>query len=77
MPNRRAALEPFLDNQLPDAVDSAKLFAGSAGESPSKYSRSPGMWNAAFAEVGLDAHYVPFDVRSENLTAFVAAVREQ
>jgi shikimate 5-dehydrogenase len=33
------------------------------------------MWNAAFAEVGLDAHYVPFDVRSENLEAFVAIVR--
>ena len=35
------------------------------------------MWNAAFAEVSLDAQYVPFDVRTENLTAFVAAVREQ
>lgn len=35
------------------------------------------MWNAAFAEVGLDAHYVPFDVSSENLKAFVEAVRQQ
>ena len=77
MSNRRAGIESFLDNQLPDAVNNAKLFAGSAGESPSKYSRSPSMWNAAFAEVGLDAHYVPFDVSSENLAAFVAAVRAQ
>ena len=77
MPNRRDALEPFLDNQLPGEVNDAKLFAGSAGESPSKYSRSPGMWNAAFTEVGLDARYVPFDVSSESLAAFVAAVRTQ
>lgn len=77
MPNRRAALEQVLDNKLPDAVDSARLFAGSAGESPSKYSRSPGMWNAAFRELGIDALYVPFDVRGENLRDFVATVRKQ
>lgn len=35
------------------------------------------MWNAAFAEVGLDAQYVPFDVRTENLDAFIATVRKQ
>ncbi|MDA1035781.1 MAG: shikimate dehydrogenase [Chloroflexi bacterium] len=77
MAQRRAALEPHLDNKLPEAVDDARLFAGSAGESPSKYSRSPGMWNAAFRELGLDAAYVPFDVRGENLRAFISAVREQ
>jgi shikimate dehydrogenase len=75
MVNRHAALAPFLDNELPAMVDEAKLFAGSAGESPSKYSRSPGMWNAAFKAVGLDAAYVPFDVSVENLTAFVQTVR--
>jgi shikimate dehydrogenase len=77
MTNRRENLEKFLDNKLPDALDQARLFAGSAGESPSRYSRSPGMWNAAFREVGLDAAYVPFDVSSENLAAFIATVREQ
>ena len=77
MAHRRAALEPYLDNKLPDAVDGARLFAGSAGESPSRYSRSPGMWNAAFRELGLDATYVPFDVRAENLAAFISTVRDQ
>jgi len=76
MANRRAALAPFLDNELPAMVDDARLFAGSAGESPSKYSRSPGMWNAAFRAVGLDAAYVPFDIRTEHLTSFVKTVRE-
>jgi len=77
MADRRVALEPYLDNRLPEAVDSARLFAGSAGESPSKYSRSPGMWNAVFRELALDATYVPFDVRSENLKGFISALRKQ
>lgn len=77
MADRRATLEPLIDNKLPKAVDDARLFAGSAGESPSKYSRSPSMWNAAFRDLGLDAAYVPFDVPSDNLTAFVSTIRAQ
>ena len=76
MPNRIAKLEKYLDNKLPAAIDEAGLFAGSAGESPSRYSRSPGMWNAAFREIGLDAAYCAFDVRPENLEGFIATVRE-
>ena len=76
MADRRVKLKPFLDNELPEMVDRATLFAGSAGESPSRYSRSPGMWNAAFKELGLDAAYVPFDVRSENLAGFIATLRQ-
>ena len=45
------------------------------GESPSKYSRSPAMWNAAFGDIGLDAVHCPFDVRPENLAGFVEAAR--
>ena len=77
MPNRREALEKFLDNKLPEAIDDAELFAGSSGESPSRYSRSPGMWNAAYREVGLDAAYAAFDVRGENLAGFITALRQQ
>ncbi|MDA1175003.1 MAG: hypothetical protein O2826_10885 [Chloroflexi bacterium] len=77
MASRTANIQRYLDNQLPDGLESARLFAGSAGESPSKYSRSPGMWNAAFGEVGLDACYVPFDVRTQNLKQFIAAVRQE
>jgi shikimate dehydrogenase len=75
MAKRSTTLEAFLDNKLPAAVDDARLFAGSAGESPSRYSRSPGMWNAAFRDFELDASYVPFDVKTENLAGFIAAVR--
>ena len=68
-------IQRFLDNPLPAETGSARLLAGSLGESPSKYSRSPSMWNAAFAAVGLDALYVPFDVRAERLAGLVAGLR--
>ena len=69
-------LQRCLDNPLPAEAGARALLSGSMGESPSKYSRSPAMWNAAFHDIGLDAHHAPFDVRPENLEAFVAALRE-
>lgn len=68
-------IQRLIENRLPPEAGAAPLLAGSIGESPSKYSRSPGMWNAAFRKVGLDACYVPFDVRAENLGSFVDALR--
>ena len=68
-------LQHFLDNPLPPEVGERALLSGSMGESPSKYSRSPAMWNAAFREIGLDAVHMPFDVRPENLAGFVEAAR--
>ena len=68
-------LQRYLDNPLPAEVGERALLSGSMGESPSKYSRSPAMWNAAFGEIGLDAVHMPFDVRPENLAGFVKAAR--
>jgi shikimate dehydrogenase len=68
-------IQALVGNPLPAAARTAGLLAGSLGESPSKYSRSPGMWNAAFRETGLDACYVPFDVPPERLAALVSALR--
>lgn len=70
-----ADLQRWLDNPLPDEAAERALLSGSMGESPSKYSRSPAMWNAAFLDVGLDATHAPFDVRPENLEGFVEAAR--
>ncbi|MEK9659685.1 MAG: hypothetical protein VW450_07065 [Chloroflexota bacterium] len=69
-------IQALVGNPLPAEARTATLLAGSLGESPSKYSRSPGMWNAAFRETGLDACYVPFDVPPERLAALVSALRE-
>jgi len=40
---------------------------GLIGEDPSTYSKSRIMWNAAFATFGIDAEYIPFDVKSDYL----------
>lgn len=68
-------LQRYLDNPLPADAGERALLSGSMGESPSKYSRSPAMWNAAFRDIGLDALHAPFDVRPENLAGFVEAAR--
>ena len=68
-------IQALIGNRLPPEAHRAGLLSASIGESPSKYSRSPAMWNAAFAAVGLDAHHVPLDVDSEHLTGLVAALR--
>ena len=68
-------IQRYLDNPLPAEVGERALLSGSMGESPSKYSRSPAMWNAAFRDIGLDATHAPFDVRPENLAGFVEAAR--
>lgn len=69
-------LQRWMDNPLPAEAAEHTLLSGSMGESPSKYSRSPAMWNAAFRDVGLDAFHAPFDVRPEHLAGFVEAARE-
>lgn len=42
---------------------------------PVRHSRSPAMHNAAFAALGLDWVYVPFDVEPAQVSAAVASVR--
>ena len=68
------ALQPFVQNRLPTPLSPRSGLCGLVGDHPSSYSRSPGIWNAAFRELELDALYVPFDVTAGDLTDFVAAV---
>ena len=68
-------IQALIGNRLPPEAQRARLLSASIGESPSTYSRSPAMWNAAFAAVGLDAHHVPLDVDAEHLAGLVAALR--
>jgi len=66
-----APLRPFLRNPLPAAP--TPWVAGVLGDHPSTYSRSPALWNAAFAAAGVDAVFVPFDVTPADLAAFLDA----
>ena len=75
IPSTLENIQRYLDNTLPPETAERRLLSGSMGESPSKYSRSPAMWNAAFRDLDFDAVHVPFDVRPENLAGFVEAAR--
>lgn len=70
-----ATLPRLLGNRLPPNALEARWLAGIIGDHPSEYSRSPSLWNSAFARLGLDARYLTFDVAEANLEAFVAALR--
>ncbi len=51
-------------------------FAGIIGDAPSHYSKSPALWNAAFAHLGMDATYLAFDVGDTMLADLVGALKD-
>jgi shikimate dehydrogenase len=68
-----APLRPYVLNTLP--VVSAARVAGVVGDHPSLYSRSPVMWNAAFAALGVPAAYLAFDVPPDRVERFLDGCR--
>jgi shikimate 5-dehydrogenase len=69
----RARLQPHVTNPLP--VVSQALVTGIVGDAPSKYARTPPLWNALYRDLDWDAVSLPWDVAPEALGAFVDAVR--
>lgn len=59
----------------PEAVD-GRTFAGVIGDAPSQYSKSPRLWNAAFAATAIDAVYFPFDVDAARLRGLVNTLKQ-
>lgn len=68
------ALQRHVSNLLGAAPDDA-LICGLIGDHPSSYSRSPAIWNAAFAQIGLEAHYVPLDVAAAGVADVIEEIR--
>lgn len=60
----------------PVALVPGRPYGAILGASPSKGARSPILWRAAFAALGMDADFHPFDVTPDRLEAVVAALRE-
>lgn len=60
-------IQQCISNILPNDSYNAKFILGVIGESPSRYSKSPTLWNAAFRELEIDAHYIPIDVEHSML----------
>jgi shikimate dehydrogenase len=70
------AIQNCIGNSVEDALSDDRRFAGVIGENPSLYSKSPALWNAAFAMLGLDAKYLPFDVARSRLGQLISILRD-
>jgi shikimate 5-dehydrogenase len=67
-------LTPHITNRL-EPIE-AEIVTGIVGDEPSKYAKTPHLWNAVFRELGWNAVSLCFDVNPGSLDAFVRAMRE-
>ncbi|MGH7775242.1 MAG: shikimate dehydrogenase family protein [Candidatus Binatia bacterium] len=75
-PNEIARIQSCINNTLDRDVIGKNQIAGVIGDSPSHYSKSPSLWNAAFRALNMKAVYLPFDVTDSRLPELVHALRE-
>ncbi len=67
------ALAAHVSNEL--GSPGTGSFAAILGANPSKYAKSPSLWNAAFRSLAMDASYLSLDVDSEHLPPLVEELR--
>jgi shikimate dehydrogenase len=73
--SRLDAFKDSISNRLTIPVGKRRI-AGVVGDIPSQYSKSPALWNAAFSLLGINAVYLPFDVRQDRLGDFIGVLRD-
>jgi shikimate dehydrogenase len=69
-------IQNCISNRLDSLAIGDRRIAGVIGDAPSHYSKSPALWNAAFAHLAMKAIYLPFDVDAVGLRDFVDALRD-
>ena len=69
-------IQNCISNRLDYLAIGDRRIAGVIGDAPSHYSKSPALWNAAFAHLAMKAIYLPFDVDAVHLRDFVDALRD-
>jgi shikimate 5-dehydrogenase len=74
MSETHARLQPRVTNELPPIPHA--LVTGIIGDQPSRYAKTPLLWNAVYRELGWDAVSLPWDVSADGLAGFVAAARD-
>jgi shikimate dehydrogenase len=75
-PSDIARIAGFASNPIDAAAIGGRAFAAVIGDAPSQYSKSPQLWNAAFAATGIDAFYFPLDVDEAHLGGLVRTLKE-
>ena len=76
MATNLSAIQACLNNQLDPPEVGTRRIAGVVGDSPSRYSKSPALWNAVFERFGIHAVYLPFDVAAGRLKDLASALRD-
>ena len=71
-----APIQSCIVNRLDRKVIGRKRIAGIIGDSPSRYSKSPSIWNTTFQALKMDALYLPFDVEEARLADLVRALKK-
>src|SRR5918996_1183334 len=74
--NGIAAIQAYISNPLDPGSLADRRIAGVIGAAPSRYSKSPALWNAAFADLSIHARYVPLDVEHSKLKDLVEVFRD-
>jgi shikimate 5-dehydrogenase len=67
-------LAPHIGNVI--APVTAAFVTGIVGDQPSKYAKTPPLWNAVYRDLGWDAQSIAWDVTPAALPGFVGAVRQ-
>ncbi|MGH7926545.1 MAG: shikimate dehydrogenase family protein [Candidatus Binatia bacterium] len=70
-----AAIQACLTNRLDSESIGDGRITGVIGAAPSRYSKSPSLWNAAFGLLGMNAAYLLFDIEKSRLGEFIAVLR--
>jgi shikimate dehydrogenase len=71
-----ARIQSCIRNPLDRKAIGAKQLVAVIGDSPSRYSKSPSLWNAAFRALKMKAVYIALDVDDDRLPDLILAVRE-
>jgi shikimate dehydrogenase len=71
-----AAIGRYLSNSVESAGAGDGAFAGVIGDAPSRYSKSPQLWTAAFHRLGMHAVYLPLDVADARVGELLSALRK-
>jgi shikimate dehydrogenase len=71
-----AAIQQRITNVLEPSAIGEKKIAGVVGEAPSRYSKSPALWNAAFTWAEIDAIYLPLDIDASCLGDLLSVLAE-
>ena len=70
-----ARIQSCIRNRLDRRAIGTKQLVAVIGDFPSRYSKSPSLWNPAFHALRMKAVYVALDVDNNQLPALMAAIR--